>query len=38
MPVKLENVSGNGSIQPNTIFGYSYSEEVNLAIFVAVLS
>jgi hypothetical protein len=29
MPVKLENVSGNGSIQPNSIFGYSYSEEVS---------
>ena len=28
MPVKLENVSGNGSILPNSIFGYNYSEEV----------
>ena len=29
MSVKLENVSGNGSIEPNSIFGYSYSEEVS---------
>jgi hypothetical protein len=29
MPIKLENVSGNGSIQPESIFGYSYSEEVS---------
>jgi hypothetical protein len=29
MFVKLENVSGNGSIEPNSIFGYSYSEEVS---------
>jgi hypothetical protein len=28
MPVKLENISGNGSILPNSIFGYAYSEEV----------
>jgi hypothetical protein len=28
MPVKLTNVSGNGSIQPNSIYTYSYSEEV----------
>jgi hypothetical protein len=29
MPIKLENVSGNGSILPNSIFSYSYSEEVS---------
>jgi len=29
MPIKLENLSGNGSIVPNSIFEYSYSEEVN---------
>jgi hypothetical protein len=29
MPIKLENISGNGSIEPNSIFGYSYSEEVS---------
>ena len=28
MPVKLTNVSGNGSIQPNSIFSYDFSEEV----------
>jgi hypothetical protein len=28
MPVKLENISGNGSVVPNSIFSYSYSEEV----------
>jgi hypothetical protein len=28
MPVKLTNISGNGSVQPNSIFGYGYSEEV----------
>jgi hypothetical protein len=28
MPVKLENISGNGSILPNSIFAYNYSEEV----------
>jgi hypothetical protein len=28
MPIKLENISGNGSILPNSIFSYSYSEEV----------
>jgi hypothetical protein len=28
MPVKLSNVSGNGSIQPNSIFSYDFSEEV----------
>lgn len=28
MSVKLENVSGNGSIVPNSIFAYNYSEEV----------
>jgi hypothetical protein len=29
MPIKLENISGNGSILPNSIFSYSYSEEVS---------
>jgi hypothetical protein len=29
MSIKLENVSGNGSIVPNSIFSYSYSEEVS---------
>lgn len=29
MPIKLENVLGNGSILPNSIFSYSYSEEVS---------
>ena len=28
MAIKLESVSGNGSIAPNSIFSYSYSEEV----------
>jgi len=28
MPVKLTNISGNGSIQSNSIYTYSYSEEV----------
>lgn len=28
MSVKLENISGNGSIVPNSIFAYNYSEEV----------
>ena len=28
MPVKLTNISGNGSIKDNSIFSYSYSEEV----------
>lgn len=28
MTVKLENISGNGSIKPNSIFAYSYSEDV----------
>ena len=26
--IRLENLSGNGSIQPNSIFAYSYSEDV----------
>ena len=29
MPIKLQNLSGNGSVLPNSIFAYSYSEEVN---------
>jgi hypothetical protein len=29
MSVKLSNVSGNGSIEPNSIFTYSFSEEVS---------
>jgi hypothetical protein len=29
MPIRLENISGNGSILPNSIFSYSYSEEVS---------
>jgi hypothetical protein len=28
MPVKLTNVSGNGSIKPDSIFSYDFSEEV----------
>jgi hypothetical protein len=28
MAIKLESISGNGSIAPNSIFSYSYSEEV----------
>ena len=28
MPIKLTNVSGNGSILPESIFSYSYSEDV----------
>jgi hypothetical protein len=28
MPVKLTNITGNGSIVPNSIFSYNYSEEV----------
>lgn len=28
MPVKLTNISGNGSIKENSIFSYDYSEEV----------
>jgi len=28
MPVKLTNVSGNGSVKPNSIINYNYSEEV----------
>ena len=29
MPFKLENVSGNGTLAPNSIYDYSYSEEVS---------
>lgn len=29
MPFKLENVSGNGTVAPNSVFNYSYSEEVS---------
>jgi hypothetical protein len=29
MSVKLENLLGNGSIKPNSIFNYNYSEEVS---------
>ena len=28
MPVKLSNISGNGSVKQNSIFSYNYSEEV----------
>lgn len=28
MAIKLENISGNGSVLPNSIFSYSYSEDV----------
>jgi hypothetical protein len=28
MPVKLTNITGNGSIRPNSIFSFNYSEEV----------
>lgn len=28
MSIKLENLSGNGSVLPNSIFAYSYSEDV----------
>jgi hypothetical protein len=28
MPVKLTNISGNGSVKPDSIINYNYSEEV----------